>query len=693
VHQQADGVVILLSPSCGLDPLDGLLDMAQIAVSTGLETVFAEDGTGAVVFARKMEQKATEYPAVSRSYAYMLAGLLKSYYGQQNVDADAQTSFGKAETSALEGALRQHAYLPRMFEASAYQSMDKPEQTLKAADKVLTYGQAALACNKAHQAHGILPIKAWALERLDRHKEADAVMAFYTQLVDNGFTGDGTIQCTLQSRRGTFQAQIKIEDNVGPSAPNANDGSFQVGIGWASDRSDNLERMVCIGDPLASPRYDRILQTYLTRAMFAFRANDDRGAHQALLQALSMGRTLIHGSPQSLGLEMGANLDASREGLYLPLLHTTALVARTRGQIHIARQLDDLGRALASAQETPLLEQLPSASSNPKDEDEDTPTGQYTLLLGFEAFEPLPRLVRTMLETHKSDDLAVFQKTLDTTARGSKLIPSWGTKLAVNIHQAWLGELDEATKVAGKMRPPRREPIAVAAIDGWRLLTQASSTRKPEPPSKVEPIVSTLIKSGLYGEAGELAVRMARIYVDVGQEENGIQLVSATRALMPKDAPHIAYMDLDRALWPRWEADQNLEALANSLVAFIDHQHGRIPIQEELNVSSNVIVLLARLKRDALLADKLGRIIAVVSRSLGNRSSVVFRMRVVQWSLTTLQQQPNSDALALLVQERGDVQDLDRETAAALEAFSKAQPDQLKPLAERYLKMIFPGRP
>ncbi|MBH25521.1 MAG: hypothetical protein CMH57_13945 [Myxococcales bacterium] len=674
------------------DTVQMLVDMVEVAATVGIENLLRGDA-GKINFADHVEKKVATYPPEQRSYAQMLAGVLKLAFGD-NPD-DAHASFDRAEASALEGALRQHAYLPKAFEANGNFTQDNPEHALKAINEVLKFGEPALACNKAHQTHGILPTKAWALERLGRHDEADDALAFYKRLIDAGFTGDGVVQCKIQSRRAELQAQINIEDRFSPSAPGAGDGTFQIGFGWATGATGNQDRIVCVGSPLATPRYDRIIHAYLARAMYAFRAGDDKTAHLALLEALTTGRLLIHGSPQSLGVAEASGLTESRQELYLPLVHITALVARTRGHVHTARQLDDLARALAAAQDTPLLEQLPGGEEDAKEDDdeEEDEEGLHSLLRGFDEFKGLPGLLRATLEAQKPDDLATLKKTFEGAARGSRLMPTWGVGVALNIHQAWIGELKEAGEAIKRVRPPRRDPAATAAIEGWRLLLEATNTRKPTDTAKVEPHIQALIQAGLYNEASELAVRMARILVEVNRGEEGLKLVQATREAMGDKAPHIAYMDLDRALWAHWDQRGDVNSLATSLVAFIQNQHGRIPVQDELSASSNMIALLGRLGRDEQLLGVIDDVTLMVSRTLGTRDAVVFRMRVVKLALTAKQGSLDPDALSTLIKARADVQGLDRQTEEVLDALKGAPPAEVGAIAETYLRSIFPGRP
>ena len=242
-------------------------------------------------------------------------------------------------------------------------------------------------------------------------------------------------------------------------------------MGFGDPRSE--DRLVCAASPVLGERPDIELVTHLTRAVYAFRTQDERAAHKALGNAVSTARRLVHGDDVTLGFGERLLLDVAKSEAQLGPVAWAATVARAHGHLAAADVLDQYLRVASSVERDKTLPQILEWDREPPSAFSD---------LGFDGLGPWVR---------KAWDVKV-----EGDEEGLRKTPASGAL------QPWQWSLLEAqlnpSRAGSLARMRARTPLQRALRDHVRIRLERRSGKSPQPLSLAA--MQALASAGLHFE-------------------------------------------------------------------------------------------------------------------------------------------------------------------------------------------------
>lgn len=663
------------SPDRPLGYLDLTIDVLEMATEIG-PTRFADALEDSLAdLGRRLLARADAYPPDLRGYAQMGAGAV----------------LWSKDRAAAEGALRQavdtlgssrmarYAWLPQVALARLAASDGDMKAALAATDAALAVGVEAHGCGKAHAVDGLMPFRMTALEGLGKHDEARAAWRAWSELLDQGFGGDGTIQCQMMSYRGNVAANANIAHMPGammmPSG--TNEGTFQVGLGFQSPVRHH-DRIVCAAGPVAARRSDRIVGVHLAAGLYALLAGKDDEAHASLLDAWSELRLAAFGAPALLGRAAGAAAADSRDKVPLSAVAWVATAARLRGHVHLAARIEEIGQVIAKSRGTTLLDSLEEDDSLPQIL-EDVP--------GIDALGPA---VRAWYTTTDEPGVEATRAALLKATKAMKLAPSWAVPAAVEVLRASVGDVQGAAKGLAAIKKPK-DPVGHAVVSSLRtLLAQVAGGAVDA--AALEAAVDALAKAGLHGEAMGIAQQGAALLMGHQDRDGAIALLQRAVDALPADLAALPRADMLATLGEAWIGDGRLDLAAKALDLMWTELHGRIPPDQELQQRMAYVNMLGGTGQWDALEGRIDELVALLGPTFGWSNPTVYHLRAAQAAIDALRGDVDASLIDATLEWADQAQNAD-EATALLRALRDGGNDAAarKTQAERYLAGLFGG--
>lgn len=654
--------------------LDLTIDALEMATEIGAMR-FADATTEAMAeLGARLLDRAAAYPPDLRGYAELTAGALlwskDAAKGAAALDRAASTLGGSR--------MARYAWLPLLAKARLAAADDDAKAALAATDAALAVGVEAHQCGKHHAVDGLLPYRMVALEALGRHDEARAAWRTWSELLDQGFTGDGTIQCQMMSYRGNVAANANIAHQPGammlPSG--TNDGTFQVGLGFQSPERDH-DRIVCAAGPLATRRSDRIAGIHLAAALYALHAGRDDEAHASLLDAWSELRLVAYGSPGTLGRMAGGAANEARDKVPLRTVAWVTTAARLRGHVHLAARIEEVAQLVAGVRGTTLAEAVQADDGLPE------------LIEEAEFAAALEPAVRAWFATSEEDDVDAAERALAKAAKDTKLGPQWGVKAAVQVLRASVGDLKGAAKELAALKAPK-DATGKAVVDGLdTLLGQVAGGAADG--KALGAAVDALTKAGLDGEAMGVAQQGAAMLLSQQDRAGAIALLERAVAAIPADRAPLARADMLATLGEGYIADGRLDEAAKALATMWGALHGRIPPDQELQQRMAYVNMLGGTRRWDELEARLEELVPVLGPTFGWANPTVYRLRATQVALHALRGEVDPGRIDATLAWADEAQGADDATALLHALRDGADPAARKARAEQFLAGVFGG--
>ncbi len=633
---------------------DFFADLMDLVAGTHFGRLFTQPRKTMPVLANRIRQKAAEQPPAIQALLEIVAAQLLSHDPRAAHDA-----FSKAGEAIRQSSTSHIPYLPDLLEASmAFKDQNDLDGALAALDRALADGERGLSCGKQHPAQCLLPFKIWALEVKGQHPEAAKAYELYTSLLRKGFTGDASINFHLRAYRGGFTLNANAQRNLaaGLFFPGKHEGNFNLGMGYDGSHSMLGSQDVMVSYPHASegPRLDRIIAAHLARAMYAFRQGEERKAHQALLAAVSAGRYMKYGVAVGLNEEARSR---ARMKLPLPLVTWTSCLARLRGHIHTADQLDWIGRVAGAWQAVGEKDPLPVGEEIP------------VYLKRLKDLPPYLPLVQAWYQPRDKKNIQSVARHLRKLSRRGSLIPGWGADAAVSLLRS---------KKPGTLKVPRH-PLGKPVVEALNLLVQARTKGKLPKPEVFERITQGLAQAGLYGEIGGLVSGLHA----AGQKGNRPQEVQKLVELALKHVPK-PEAPLVRADLLALKKEPTLE----DLLELVPQIYGRVDPGAAWPHRSRLYTLLIATSRFDELQKRLDTELPVIARTRADTPGY-FTMLSVKVALQARKGIVDPEVLRVLARLAGDMQGAEQSQTFLAKLANADNLGAAKDTADKFLKAAF----
>jgi len=596
-----------------------LLDALEMAHDEGGMQALAKQTEARVRWARRLREQASGYPPEYRI-------VVQASTAAAEFDADSKKARFLFQQAAQEAAGSQFgdvAWLPRLVEALLLYHDDDIAAALQSVDTILAQVEADAKCDKPHEIVGILPFRAYALERLNRHAEADATLQRYLDATRQ-FGADGLVGCRLVSYRNAFTFTVDLKQRIGAVFfPTSAEGTFQVGAGYGDAR--NYDRLACESRPLMTLRLDLAMTAHLMRAAYALHAADDAAANAALVRAIGAGRMIVHGDVPSLGQQDGAAVQDAGKHAFIPMMVYVAAAARGRGHLAAADQLEELAAGIASARSQTVAAALTERPGMPPQLDK----------LGF---DPIDALVKRAWEADKDKKAGAGES-------GSSVMPPWGLPVVESYALLRQGRAKEAGVVLRKSHVPAGDQVARITVS--RAMVKMAGGKRRAAGAATD--MQTLARAGMYSEVSALVRDRIAELLESKKTADAIEALNAGLDLVPADRAPMVRADLllDTALripevlaQPAW-----LDAMAQVEAEL----QGRIALQQEVAVLQHILARAAqREDPDAVLAPA-SRLRGVIERALGTDHVEALKLAVVELMVRSLASPPSQQEVDDLV--------------------------------------------
>jgi len=575
-----------------------LMDALQLAHAGGGPRRLVDDKAARQRWATELSSRAKTYPPELAFVAEIAAGV-----GAHEAAPREATGHFRA-AAELAANPRNVPYLPRLVEAAVLHHGGDTAGAASVVEEILAYGQKARTCGAPHEVDALLPYRAWAAEKLGKHKEADASLALFLQRTSL-FSGQGKLQCRLRSDRPAIILTAdahQMMDRLFFRGEKPT-GSFQTGVGFGGAHHE--DRLFCTAFPVLGPRPDLQLATHLTRAAYALRASDDRAAHQALGQAVLIARRFLHGNDVTVGFSDRLTLDAAKEEAPLGQIAWGAAVARARGHVACADVIDQLVRVVDAKRESPLKTLL--------QDQPDAPSSLETL--GFDAAGPW---VRSAWGAKTQEDVRTMRGI--PSGSGANALPSWAWVLLA-------AQVDRGATSPGRARLRTLRPagqLERVLVDRVRARMEASEGRTVRPISLDD--AKVLAEGGLHFELVSAvldAVLQARA---TGKQADAGKLVDLALLAVSADQAPLARADLLAGVFRNWPQRADDLTWAEAMEQVHPSLGGTVPAPEEVDVLYAAVTRLGRHQAYSRMGKLLARLEVLMARALGqdHPSVIVF---------------------------------------------------------------------
>lgn len=653
-----------------------LIDALELAHEEGGVPALAKQAEARVRWARKLRAMASSYPAEYRIVIHAATAAAE-------FDADSKLARQQLQDAAKEAANSQFgdvAWLPRLVEAVLLYHDDDPAAALQAVDQAIAEAKAAAPCNKPHEVTGLLPFRAWALERTGKHADADKTLSEYLDAT-RVFGADGFIECRMVSYRKAFTFTVDVKQRVGSVLfPTSSEGTFQVGAGYGDAR--DYDRLACVSSPILTPRLDLAMTAQLMRAAYALRAGDDATANTALLGAMSAGRAMVHGDVASLGLSDGAVVEEARKNAFIPMMAYVAAAARSRGHLAAADQLETLAVDVASARADNVPASLASRAGMP---------GQLAHL-GFDALEPIVSLAWE--QPPEARDAGGTKEPKKPVAAASpapeaSALPSWSKPLLDAYALMRRSNLKEAGAAINRAHAPRGNAVAAIAIARARANLAAAKGSRRGAVSQAE--LQTLAQARMFTEVQSLVSEQVAALIQAKRTADAIAALDNGLALIPPDAAPLARADLLLDAAAQWPEMANHAGWVSSMASVEPSLQGRIPLQQEVAVLQRILSYTVQSADPGPALPHLERLRGVLERALGADHPEAVKLAVAELMLRSFQAQPRQaevDEVIARVHKLGAAGEPLLNVIDAWRATS-ARPQERKTVVVRFVQQVF----
>ena len=523
------------------------------------------------------------------------------------------------KTAELTSMARYRHYIDLMA-VTVREHFDNQDGALAAMLALIQRGDGALACNKAHEVHALLPQLARLLRNKGRKDEATKTLALYERLVAEGFFGEGQLTTQYKFHYGSYLFQLPIVMSLSNLVQSTgSEGSFQLGMG-AQNHKEKREFLKADGGIYAQPRHDRLLNAQLQRAFFVLLDGEDAQADRVMQRALNTLRLIQHGHSVTLNVTQAGGLADSREHFYVPLLAWTGVLAQLRGHHNLGGEF--MSRAWKLAQEKGL--------DDPFALEDDFPPAY---LGDFAAREPLRLFLRAWRKNQPElNGWSVdMRMAADHLLKGQPdLLPAWGMALAEANHLFNLGKTEDCDKKFATL-------TAVPRVRALRTFNQGISVGGKWPkPEALSENMEQLLAAGYCADVALMVQSMVMMasYKRGPAEPKGLAIKLLKRDEHVLGPALRGTLELTMAQLAFNEGRQG-EGL-DWLVAGLKHGLGRSPVAEQAERDLLAINLALKLGRhelsDKLMDEGLPRLIAL----RGWQDPMVYRYQVLQMAVAVL---------------------------------------------------------
>lgn len=563
-----------------------LVDALRLAGAHGGPGRLVDDPAARRAWADALAERSDRYPPELSLIAQITSGAA----AYEAAPEQARERFRKAAETASRANPRNVPYLSTLVEAAVMHHAGDTAGAAQAVDRILSHGTEARSCRAPHEVDALLPYRAWAAERLGRHDEADAALGTYLERLDT-FSGLGKLHCRIGSYRPTivFTADVTQHfDRLFFRGEKAT-GSLQSGLGFGDPR--NEDRLVCTASPILGKRPDIALVTHLTRAVYAFRTQDEGAAHQALGDAVETARLLMHGDDVTVGMGERLLLDLAKSEAQLGPVVWGAIVARAHGHIAAADALDRYVRVASAVERDLGLAEILRTDPEPPSAFSE---------LGFDALGPW---VREAWDAKVEGD----DKALRSTPAGGA-IDSWqGSLIRAQLdrsHAQRLGRMRTGTALRAALRDRVQARIDRGAGKPARPLSLAG--------------LQALADAGLHLELVDAVLVAVSHALLAKDEKTAGKLVDLALASVPADGASLARADLLIGLRARWPQRMAPVRWARDLAAVHAALQGRVPAPAEVETLHAAASILGREGQHAHAQAMLDRLHVLMQRALGD---------------------------------------------------------------------------
>ncbi len=594
-----------------------LIDALELAHDQGGVTALADNVEARVKWARRLREQAATYPPEYRV-------VIDAAAAAAEFDSDRAKARAELQDAARDAADSQFgdvAWLPRLVEAVLLYHDDDTAGALLSVDAVVQSAKAAVPCNKPNEVVGLEPFRAWALERLGRHSDADAALRDYLDATRQ-FGGDGFIECRLVSYRNAFNFTADLKQRLGSLFfPTSNEGTFQVGAGYGDSRS--YDRLTCVSTPISTPRLDLATTGQLMRVAYALRAGDDATANAALLGAISDGRALVHGDVASLGVNDGAAVEDARKNAFVPMIVYVAAAARGRGHLAAADQLDTLAEDIASARGESVAGSLADRPGLPRQLDK----------LGFDVVSPI---IATAWEA--SDDKA---KETGTAAKpgnhgAPSAVPPWSLPLIESYALLRRSKVKQAMASMQRVRAPAGDALARIAVA--RAKDRMAGAKAPlRSVAEVIADLQELSRAGMFTEVQAVASEQAARLLHAKKKAEALDVLNRALSMIPADRAPLTRADLLVDIGTQVPEVLSHGDWANAMEQVEPSLQGRVALQREVAILQRVLAYEAQQGEPERLLSPLDRLRGVLERALGADHAETLKLALAELLVRSLQ--------------------------------------------------------
>ena len=575
--------------------LQGLLfTLSKTLAEVGLQPILDGDSAAAGRFADDLLAATASIEGPLKAYPLSIAGLIAYRFNPEKGAA----AFAEAERALQHSYLDDIAYLPLVMQAAvSFSDEGGHADALAVIDRLGAYGEEGLSCGKAHPVDALLPATAWMLEVEGRHAEADATLNRYHALMESDakFYGDSQIRCVITSQKGTSISNLDLSQTLANTLlPVSMEGSFQLGMGFTTISKDD-ERIDCGVSNLGAPRPDFTLVAHLAHAAYAMRAGDRVVAGAQVIAAERDFRLIITGTFGALGAE-GALLDVSRERFYGELGLWVTAQAWLQSDPWSARALEEMTRAAISL--NPASEALTAEPVVPS----------YLEGLGFEKLAPVVALLQAA--PNLSADGLVAR--CDTVRAGLDREYWPGLDLLEsNLVASYGGDVPRGASLAATVVPP--DATWKTSIESWRLLLEAAQGKDIDA-NAARGLLQSMSASGLDGQALYFARSLSESLLGFDRADRALEVAQAALESTAQDRAPLQYADLVALMLPVWAAYGAQPLAAEGLALSVEVRAGRIPVQEEIQMRSTLLGILAQSGNPMAMKEPISELLGIFLR-------------------------------------------------------------------------------
>lgn len=559
-----------------------LMDALRLAASVGGPRKVVADERARLAWSEALASRAERYPAELSLVAQIAAGVAAHDASPEK----ARERFEAAAALADKANPRNVPYLPMLVEAAVRHHGGDTAGALTAVDRVIEHGKEARSCNAPHEVDALLPYRAWALESLGRHGEADETLATFLERTKS-FSGRGKLECRLASYRPTFVFTANVSQQLDRIffRGEFSEGSLQSGAGFSDPR--NEDRLVCYASPDLGVRSNVRMQAYLTRAVYAFRAGDRRAASSALVEAVSIARRLRFSDDVTVGLGERVMAELDKKESQLSIVAWASAIARARGHMAAADELDQFIRTASAKERDRTLASVLS-------EDEQPPSAMEKL--GFEALGPWVKKA-----------WGVEGETPLITTSGA--LEPWQVVLVA-------AHVDTGPKSLGRARLRTLRPNKV--LEGVIVeRARARLARVDGKPARAATLVDVKVLANEHMPMEAVAAALEAVEAEMAKGNEAEARDVVTAGMLATASAPLARADLLLGLRSRWPDQAATVSWAEALAGVHGVLEGRVSAPEEVAALHAAATLLCRARRFGLARPMLGRIAVLMGRALG----------------------------------------------------------------------------